>query len=91
MTSIDSLDGIAMAELRGRRLEDTPHTRAYREMLAAVRGFQNAVVQANPSPEELEEMTASLQQMQAMLEAQAVPEVERWYGRGGVEMANCSW
>lgn len=83
MTSIDSLDGIAMAELRGRRLEDTPHTRAYREMLAAVRGFQNAVVQANPSPEELEEMTASLQQMQAMLEAQAVPEVERWYGRGG--------
>jgi len=84
MTSLDSLDGIAMAKLRGRRLEDTPHTRAYREMLDAVRGFQNAVVQANPSPQQLEQMTASLRQMQATLEAQAVPEAERWYGRGGV-------
>jgi acyl-coenzyme A thioesterase PaaI-like protein len=82
MTSLDFVDAIELAKKR-RNFEETAHTQAYREMLTAVRGFQNAVVQANPSLEQLEQMTSSLQQMQAMLEAQAVPEVERWYGRGG--------
>lgn len=83
MTTTDSLDGLAMAKVRSQRLEDTPYTRAYRGMLDAVRGFQNAFVQANPTPEQLEQMTTSLQEMQRALEAQAVPEVQRWYGRGG--------
>jgi acyl-coenzyme A thioesterase PaaI-like protein len=82
MTSVEFVDAIELAKQRQNFVE-TAHTQAYREMLTAVRGFQNAVVQANPSPEQLEQMTTSLQQMQAMLEAQAVPEVERWYGRGG--------
>ena len=83
MTSIDSLDPVEMMRRHRRDLEVTPHTRAYREMLAAVRGFQDAVVQANPSLEQLEQVTASLHQMQEMLAVQALPEHERWYGRGG--------
>lgn len=71
-----------MAQHGYRDLEDTAHTRAYREMLTAVSAFQDAVVQANPTHEQLMHMTASLNEMHAMLEAQAVPETERWYGRG---------
>ena len=82
MTSVDFVDAIELTKHR-QNFEETAHTRAYRQMLTAVRGFQDAVVQANPSPEQLEQMTSSLQQMQSMLEAQALPEVERWYGRGG--------
>lgn len=82
MTSTQSLDAIEMAKHSRRDLEDTANTRAYKEMLSAVRGFQNAVVQANPTPQQLAQMTGSLRQMQAVLEAQALPEDQRWYGRG---------
>lgn len=81
MTSTEYMDAIAMANRRG-NLEDTEHTRAYRDMLTAVRKFQDAVVQANPSQEQLTQMTTSLNEVRSMLETQSVPEHQRWYGRG---------
>ena len=65
-----------------RELEDNAHIRAYKEMLTAVSAFQDAVVQANPAQEQLTKMTASLNEMRTMLEAQSLPESQRWYGRG---------
>lgn len=71
-----------MAKHRRRPLEDTPHTRAYVDMLSEVAAFHDALVQANPSPEQLAQMSASLAEMRTMLEGAAVTEHERWYARG---------
>jgi len=76
------MDAIELAKYRRRALPDTPETRAYVGMLAEVAAFQEALVQANPTAEQVEQLTASLAEMRKMLEAQAVPEHERWYGRG---------
>ena len=71
-----------MAKHRRRPLEDTPHTRAYVDMLSEVAAFHDALVQANPSPEQLAQMSASLAEMRTMLAGAAVTEHERWYARG---------
>ena len=71
-----------MAKHRRRPLEETPHTRAYVDMLGEVAAFHDALVQANPSPEQLAHMSASLAQMRTMLDDAAVAERERWYARG---------
>jgi acyl-coenzyme A thioesterase PaaI-like protein len=82
MTTSQQMDAIELAKYRRRALPDTPETRAYVGMLAEVAAFQEALVQANPTAEQVEQLTASLAEMRKMLEAQAVPEHERWYGRG---------
>ena len=71
-----------MAKHRRRPLEKTPHTRAYVDMLAEVAAFHDALVQAKPSQEHLEQMSASLAEMRTMLQGAAVAEHERWYARG---------
>ena len=71
-----------MSKHRRRPLEDTPHTRAYIDMLAEVSAFHDALAQANPTPEQVEQLTSSMAELRTMLEGQAVAEHERWYGRG---------
>ena len=84
MTTSKHLDAIEMTKHRRRPLEDTPHTRAFVEMLSEVAAFHDALVQANPSRAVLEHMTTSLAEMRTMLEDYAVDEHQRWYGRGDV-------
>ncbi len=71
-----------MSRHRRRPLEDTPHARAYIDMLAEVSAFHDALAQANPTPEQIEQLSNSVSQLRTMLEGQAVAEHERWYGRG---------
>lgn len=82
MTLSQQMDAIGLAKYRRRALPDMPEARAYVAMLAEVAAFQDALVQANPTAEQVEQLTASLGEMRKILEAQAVPEHERWYGRG---------
>lgn len=82
MITSKHLDAIDMAKHRRRPLEDTPHTRAYVEMLSEVAAFHDALVQANPSRELLDQMTASLAEMRTRLANHLVAEHERWYARG---------
>lgn len=82
MTTSQSIDAIEMAQQRRRPLEDTPHTRAYVDMLAEVAAFHDVLVKANPNSEQLEYLTASLAELRTMLAGETVAEHERWYARG---------
>lgn len=82
MTTSQQMDAIEQAKYRRRPLPDTPEAHAYVDMLAEVTAFQDALVQANPTPEQTQQLTATLAQLRTLLEGQAVPEHERWYGRG---------
>lgn len=53
-------------------------------MIEAVAQFQDALVQANPTEDQVAEMTATVTAMRQMLAEQAVPEDQRLYGRGEI-------
>src|SRR5690625_2753203 len=84
MTTSQDMDAIDMATQRHRPLEDTPESRAYLKMLCEVAAFQDTLVQANPTPEQVASVTDSVATMRAMLQTQVVAEHQRWYGRGEV-------
>src|SRR5690625_847251 len=68
MTTSQQMDAIELAKYRRRSLPDTPETRAYVDMLAEVAAFQDALVQANPTAEQVEQLAASLGEMRQILE-----------------------
>jgi len=84
MTTSQDMDAIDMATQRHRPLEDTPDSRAYLKMLREVAAFQDILVQANPTPEQIQAVTDSLAKLRAMLQNRVVAEHQRWYGRGEV-------
>lgn len=71
-----------MSQIRRQPFPQTPHTQAYEQMIEEARQVQDALVQANPSAEQLAELTQTLSALRATLTQQAVPEEERLYGRG---------
>lgn len=84
MTTAQRLDAIEMSQVRRRPFTETPQTAAYRQMIEAVAQFQDALVQANPTEDQVAEMTATVTAMRQMLAEQAVPEDQRLYGRGEI-------
>lgn len=84
MTTSQRLDAIEMSQVRRRPFVDTPQAAAYRQMIETVAQFQNALVQANPTEDQVAEMVATVTALRQMLAEQAVPEDQRLYGRGEI-------
>lgn len=57
-------------------------------MVEEVARFQDALVQANPTEQQVAEFTATLASMRELLAEQAVPEDQRLYGRGQIGGSN---
>src|SRR5699024_670908 len=77
-------DAIQVARYRRLPLPDTAHTRAYVEMMHEVTAFHDALVAADPTQDQLAQLTTTLASLRQMLEGQAVDEQHRIYGRGSM-------
>lgn len=76
------LDAGEMTALRRQPLPRTEHTEAYLRLMREVREFQDALVCAQPSTQQLGELADTVAAVREVLDEQWAPEAERLYGRG---------
>lgn len=73
-----------MSQLRRTPFAQTQRTAAYEHMIQEVAEFQDALVKANPTDDQLAEITQTLALMRETLADQAVSEDQRLYARGEI-------